>query len=178
MAKAARSELSATAQARDQRLRLQLRQAILLNQAYEGLTISPFVYMERGFVVGFVEDSEQASGVLDAARTVQGLRSLYGYLPVGKQVSEENEDASGSLSDITISTEVKANLALVPDIVSSQIDIKVLAGNVVLLGVVASEKVKNAAETEARLVSGVTGVTNLLLLPERGYMKRRPRLLR
>ncbi|MDX1412506.1 MAG: BON domain-containing protein, partial [Nitrospirales bacterium] len=68
-------------------------------------------------------------------------------------------------------------LALVPDVVVSQMDIKVLSGEVVLLGVVASDKVRDAAEREARLVSGVTGVTNLLLLPESGYMKR-IRLLR
>ena len=176
--KAARSELSATTLARDQRLKLRLREAIVLDQTYAGLAISPYVYMERGFVVGSVETIDQADGILRAARTVQGLRSLYGHLPVRGEVTEKNEEASGSLSELTISTEVKASLALVPDILSSQIDIKILSGEVVLLGVVASDKVREAAEREARLVSGVSGVTNLLLLPESGYMKRRPRLLR
>jgi hyperosmotically inducible protein len=176
--KAARSELSATTLARDQRLKLHLREAILLDQTYAGLEISPYVYMERGFVVGSVETVEQADGILRAARTVQGLRSLYGHLPVRKEVTEENEETGGSISDLTITTEVKANLVLVPGILASQIEIQVLGGDVVLLGVVASEEVRGAAEREARLVSGVKGVTNLLLLPESGYMKRRPRLLR
>lgn len=176
--KAARSELSATTLARDQRLKLQLREAILLDQTYAGLAISPYVYMERGFVVGSVETVEQADGILRAARTVQGLRSLHGHLPVRKKVTEGKEETGDSISDLTISVEVKANLALVGEIVASQIDIKVLGGDVVLLGVVASEKVRDAAEREARLVSGVTGVTNLLLLPESGYMKRGHRLRR
>jgi len=176
--KAARSELSATTLARDNRLKLQLREAIFLDQTYLSLAISPYVYMERGFVVGSVESIEQAEGILRAARIVQGLRSLYGHLPVRNEVTEENEETGGSLSDLTITTEVKANLVLVPGIWASQIEIQVLGGDVVLLGVVASEEVRGAAEREARLVSGVNGVTNLLLLPESGYMKRRPRLLR
>ena len=176
--KAARSELSPTTLARDERLKLQLREAILIDQTYEGFAITPYVFMERGFVVGLVENAEEADTIMQAARTVDGLRSLYGHLPVKTESSEDEDPVSGSLSDVTISTEVKGSLAVVPDVLPSQIDIKVLSGEVVLLGVVASDKVREAAEREARLVSGVHGVTNLLLLPESGYMKRRPRLLR
>ena len=60
MVKAARSELSPVALARDQRLKLQLREAILVDQSLAGLSISPHVYMERGFIVGLVESAEQA----------------------------------------------------------------------------------------------------------------------
>ena len=170
--KAARSELSPTTLARDQRLKLQLREAILLNETYDGFAISPYVYMERGFVVGLVKDQEEADRIMQAARTVDGLRSLYGHLPPEAKGSVEGDEDSQTISDITILTDVKANLALVPDVLVSQMDIKVLSGEVVLLGVVASDKVRDAAEREARLVSGVTEVTNLLLLPESGYMKR------
>lgn len=169
--KAARSELSATTLARDQRLKLQLREAIFLDQTYAGLAISPYVYMERGFVVGSVKDRQEADAIMQAARGVDGLRSVYGHLPV-KGDSSEGETVNEALSDVTLATTVKTNLALVPDVLPSQIEVKVLSGEVVLLGVVASDKVKGAAEREARLVSGVKGVTNLLLLPERGYMKR------
>ena len=175
--KAARSELSATALARDQRLKLHLREAILIDQTYEGFSISPYVYMERGYVVGLVKDQTEADRIMQAARTVDGLRSVYGHLPVKGEKSDE-EAVTESLSDVTLGTTVKSNLALVPDVLPSQIEVKVLSGEVVLLGVVASDKVRSAAEREARLVSGVTGVTNLLLLPESGYTKRRPRILR
>ena len=182
MVKAARSELSPVTLARDQRLKLQLRKALLLDETYAGLSISPHVYMERGFVVGLVDSEEQADGILRAAQTVQGLRSLKGHLPVRKQVPDRpdgnNEETGESTSDLTIKAEIKAQLALAPNIVSSQIDYDVLDGNVVLLGVVASEEVKAKAQREALKISGVTDVTNFLLLPESGYMKRRPRLLR
>lgn len=176
--KAARSELSATALARDQRLKVQLREAILFDQTSEVFAISPYVYMERGFVVGLVKDQGEADSIMQAARTVDGLRSLYGHLPVKMESSQDEEAVTESLSDITIATTVKTNLALVPDVIPSQIEVKVLSGEVVLLGVVASDKVKGAAEREARLVSGVTAVANLLLFPESGYTKRRPRILR
>jgi hyperosmotically inducible protein len=176
--KAAKSELTPTTLARDQRLKLQLREAILLDQTYEGLAISPYVFMERGFVVGLVNDQQEADAIMRAARTVEGLRSVYGHLPVKIDGSEEKDAVTDSISDITILSEVKTNLALVPDIIASQIEVKILSGEVVLLGVVASDTVKAAAEREARLVNGVTGVTNLLLLPESGYMKRGPRILR
>ena len=182
MFKAARSELSPIALARDQRLKLQLREAILLDQTYAGLSISTHVYMERGFVVGLVESAEQADGILRAAGTVQGLRSLKGHLPVRKQTPEgpdgNNEETGESSSDLAIKAEIKAQLALAPSVVSSQIDFEVLDGNVVLLGVVASEEVRDKAQREVLKISGVTNVTNWLLLPESGYMTRRPRLLR
>ena len=182
MVKAARSELSPVTLARDQRLKLHLREAILLDQTFAALSISPHVYMERGFVVGLVESAEQADGILRAARTVQGLRSLKGHLPVRKQVPEgpdgKNEDTGESSSDLAIKAEIKAQLALAPNIVSSQIDYEVLDGHVVFLGVVASEEVRTKAQREVLKIIGVTEVTNLLLLPESGYMKRRSRLLR
>ena len=181
MYKAARSELSPIALARDQRLKLRLREAILIDQTYAALSISPHVYMERGFVVGLVDSAEQADGILRAARTVQGLRSLEGYLPVRKQVPEgpdgNNEETEESSSDLAIKAEIKAKLALAPNIVSSQISYDVLEGNVVFLGVVPTEEMRDKAKREALKINGVTEVTNFLLLPESGYMKRRPGLL-
>ena len=178
--KAAKSEHSAKTLARDERLKLHLREAILLDQTYSGLSISPYVYMERGFVVGLVETEEQAKEIERAARAVKGLRSLYAYLPVQKKASEKNQESGGSPASIAIKAEIKANFTLVPDITTSQIAIQVLDGNVVLLGVVASERIREEAEREAFKVSGIKDVTNLLLLPESGYMKRfsRPHLLR
>ena len=104
---------------------------------------------------------------------------MKGHLPVRKQAPEGKDAETGeSSSDLAIKAEIKAQLVLAPNIVSSQIDFDVLEGNVVLLGVVASEEMRDKAQREASKISGVTDVTNLLLLPESGYMTRRPRLLR
>ena len=63
MYKSASSELSAPAQARDHRLKANLRAALLADQGLAGLTLSPDVIMERGFVIGRVDTSDQAEAV-------------------------------------------------------------------------------------------------------------------
>ena len=71
---------------------------------------------------------------------------------------------------LEITGEVKAALGLGGDRVT-QIDLEVLAGHVVLLGVVADQAAIDTAVNAAQGVNGVTGVTNFLLLPEEGYEK-------
>ena len=173
-AKSAQSELSTVTQARDTRLKLHLREALLLNELSAGLSITPYVFMERGFVIGFVESKEQADEIERVARGVEGLRSLYAYLPVRKADTGEKGESDEITSAIATKLEIRGNLVRVPDIVTSQISLEVLDAEVVLLGVVASERVKEEAEREAYKVSGVKHVKNLLLLPETEYMKRIP----
>jgi len=84
-AKAATSHLSPRAYAKDQRLKDQMREAILVDQALSGLSITPYVYMQRGFLVGFVKDAEQAIAVTRVARSVSGLRLLDTYLPIKEE---------------------------------------------------------------------------------------------
>jgi osmotically-inducible protein OsmY len=60
--------------------------------------------------------------------------------------------------------------------VVTRVDLEVLAGHVVLLGVVDSQQAVDAAVADARRASGVTGVTSFLLLPEPEYERRRPSL--
>ena len=68
MYKSASIELSAPAQARDQRLKAQLRAALISEEGLAGLTLSPDVVMERGYVIGHVETADQAAAVLRIAR--------------------------------------------------------------------------------------------------------------
>jgi hyperosmotically inducible protein len=173
-AKAQASELSAFAQARDDRLKMRLREAIVADQALSGLTIAPYVFMERGFVVGHVGSSEQAGAVLRAARSVSGLRSVEGYLPV-KNPSPQTSAVSNTASDVTITAETKSALGLA-GVVVRRVSVETLDGQVVLLGVVSSEHERLQAERAAAGVNGVRGVTNWLLLPESEYSTVRPKL--
>ena len=130
MYKSASSELSATAQARDHRLKMNLRAALVGEQGFAGLSLSPEVYMERGYVTGHVDTSEQAEAVLHVARGVPGLRSIDSYLPVARA---KTGDESNLVSDVTIEAEVASALRLAPGIVASRINVTVLDGQVVLL---------------------------------------------
>lgn len=169
MARAATSEEEVFAQVQDKELKIQVREA-LLARGESPLAITPYVFMERGFVVGFVGDSAQRDDVLSAAQGVQGLRSLQSYLPDRPATSSTVDD---------VATKAKVKEAFVPhrEIGVTRVNIEVLDGHAVLLGVVGSEEARESAVTVAAGVSGVKGVTNFLLLPEPGYESRRPHLL-
>jgi osmotically-inducible protein OsmY len=163
MAQAAASEENIGAQVSDQRLKTSLREAVLTTDSSAVLHVSPYVYMGHGYLVGFVSSDAQRQSLIAAAQGVAGLRSLDTYLP--------NEPAdSPTASDFAIKGQVKAALALGLNRVT-QIEIEVLAGQVVLLGVVSDQEAVNSAVSAAQEVSGVTGVTNFLLLPEAQYEK-------
>lgn len=168
MGRAATSEESVFAQAQDEELKVRLREA-LLARGESPLAITPYVFMGRGFVVGFVHDAEQRDEVLRAADGVEGLRSVQDYLP-------ERPATSTTVDDVATEGKIKETLVLDPEVVVMQVDVKVLDGRAVLLGVVKSDEARESAETVVAGVSGVKGVTNFLLLPEPGYESLRPHL--
>jgi hyperosmotically inducible periplasmic protein len=172
MYKSASSELSAPAQARDHRLKANLRAALIAEQGLAGLTLSPDVVMEHGFVIGRVDTFEQANAVRRVAANVAGLRSLDVYLPL----PESHPDAdSTTISDMTIHTEIAATLRVTPGIVASRINVTVVGQRALLVGVVSGEDERRRVVKAVSAVEGVKGVTNWLLLPEPDYMTVRPR---
>ena len=163
MAKAASSEENAPAQVEDMQLKARLRETLLATDADAALHVTPYVYMGHAFLVGFVNSPAQAQTLSAAVQNVAGVRSLDTYLPDRPADTE-------MASDLSIKAEVKAALAIGGDR-PTQIDLDVLAGHVVLLGVVADQSAVDSAVAAARGVSGVTGVTSFLLLPEPEYQK-------
>jgi osmotically-inducible protein OsmY len=169
MAKAATSEESVAAQAGDHRLKMQMRQAILLGDPGTLVDVTPYAYMGHAFLVGFVGDQAAADALAARVRGLDGVRSVDGYLPV-RPVDR------AVATDHALQAKVKAAVALDPGQIVTQIEIEVLAGRVVLLGVVRSPEAVAAAGRLAASVGGVTGVTNFLLVPEPEYQSLRPRL--
>jgi len=172
MYKSASSELSGPAQARDHRLKANLRAALIGEQGLAGLTLSPEVLMERGYVSGHVDTPEQAATIQRIAHGVSGLRSVDVYLPI----SQSQPADSSTISDVTIHTEISAALKLAPGVVASRINVTVLDRQAVLLGVVSGDEERRHAVEAVSGVEGVKGVTNWLLLPEPDYMAVRPKL--
>ena len=173
MHKAAQSELTPTALAHDHRLKAELRTALVSEQGFAGLTLSPEVFMERGYVTGRVDTSDQAEAVRRVARGVQGLRSVDAYLPVKPA---QSTDESSLTADLALKAETASALKLAPGVVASRITTAVLDGHVVLMGVVSDEEARRKAAEVVSGVTGVKGTTNWLLLPESGYSTLRPKL--
>jgi osmotically-inducible protein OsmY len=163
MAKAASSEESVHAQVSDDRLKMAVREALVASVATAAVRVTPYVYMGHAYLVGFVDGAAERETLTAAAQNVSGVRALDIYLPI-------RPAESSTASDLTLKGEVKGALALDRERVT-QIDLDVLAGQVVLLGVVSSQQTIDSAVAAAQGVRGVTGVTNFLLLPESGYEK-------
>ena len=172
MGRAARSERKPAAQVDDHLLTEKIRSALADTEGFGGAEVTPYVYMGHVFLVGFVTHSDQQSEATRAVEDLDGVRSVGAYLPVR---TDATRDVSDIASDAAIEVKVKAALALAGQPVT-RVDMQVLAGHVVLLGVVRSQEAVSAATQAARSVSGVTGVTSFLLLPEAGYESLRPGL--
>lgn len=169
MYKAAKDERAYTVQASDTRLQLQLHKAILQDDPSNILTISTFVYLGHGFLVGEVNSEEQSKNLVNTARKVSGLSGLSYYLP-----QKINDKKTGTPSTL----EMKLKGMLEPDYPSSKLTIKVVQNVVVVLGVLSLDeqtKVLNSLKN----FEGVDKVINFLMAPAASEAKRgHPRPLR
>jgi len=176
MAKAAASDENVQAQAKDKRLSLQVREALAATDAAAVVHVSPHVYMDRVFLVGFVDSEDQRSRLEAAARGVEGVRDVDGYLPV--RSPDTGSWTSATMNDAELKAELTAALAADLRTAKLRVDTEVVAGHIVLLGVVGSDSERDAAERVAKGIVSPDHVTSFLLLPEPGYEKPLRPLLR
>jgi osmotically-inducible protein OsmY len=170
MAKAAQSEETPMAQARDHKLQLELRRTLMEHDLLKSLSITPYVFQDRAFLVGAVKSPVERDTTLALARDMGEFRSVDGYLPV---LPEKQE--SSFTSDVTRSAEIKARLVADPSVVKSRFEVKTIDEHVVLVGVVTPRE----KETILKLVEslqGVQGITDFLQLPDPEYERLRPGL--
>lgn len=168
MIDATENQLSSLTMREDYVHQLRLHEALVANPEFSGLTLSTYVFMDRGYVIGHVENAKQAEAVFQTARNVQGLRSLDAILPVKR--ASANESIGDQTSDATLRAQIEYALAKAPGVVNTRVHVEVLDDRAVLLGVVSGTEEKLRAERAAAETSGVKRVTNWLLLPETQYM--------
>ncbi len=119
------------------------------------------VFCHRGVVVlvGVVEPgSKLGERGVAIAGSIEGVKRVETYL-VPAQPSK--------LSDFTISTKLKARIIGDGDLKASQVDMAVIAGHVVLTGVVDRQAKIDAVGRHARAVEGVTTVKSYMQITSR-----------
>ena len=163
------SQLSSLTITEDQRNQRRLHQALVSDPGFSRLTLSTYVFMDRGYIVGHVDNPEQAKAIFNTAKHVKGLRSLDAFLPVKRAAPDELAENVTS-NEATLQAQIKSALAKAPGVVNTRVSVEVLDDRVVLLGVVSGDEEKMRAERAAAGTSGVKRVTNWLLLPESQYM--------
>lgn len=167
MMEAAEQRMNPLSAADDHASEVRLHQALVDHFGFSALGLSTYVFMNRGYVVGYVDSPEQTQAVFETAKSVKGLQSIEAVLPVKRQPSA---DVGKVISDSALKSQIQSALTSGTAMVSGRVHVEVLNGRVVLLGVVSGGEERERAERAAAGTIGVTRVTNWLLLPETEYM--------
>ena len=176
MAKAAASDESILSQVRSEATKTKWKVDLVAAEGLKGLQLKPFVLMQRGVVVGFVDSEEQRNEVEKISKS-QPLRSLDSYLPVRKknaQASESTLQFAGAESRtpaFLVKMQIKAALVRYGLKEPLNVDVVVLNDTAVLLGIVDDEQKRAAMLETAERTKSIHHVVNFLLLPEPGYEK-------
>lgn len=129
----------------------------LLNAHFsDGWSTSVYCYYGKVFLVGEVPANMQEKAVA-IARKHKGVRSVttHWFTPL-----------SSDTNNLLLATKLRTNLISADGISSTRIDTEVNSGRVVLLGVINNEIEKDKVLAAAKATSGVTKVSNYLLLPQ------------
>jgi len=175
MAKAAASDESILSQVRSEATKTQWKVDLVAAQGLKGLQLKPFVPMQRGFVVGFVDSEEQRNQVEKISKSLP-LRSLDCYLPVRKknaQASESTSQFAGANRTPAFLVKMQIKAALVQYGLKEplNVDVVVLNDTAVLIGIVDDEQERAAMLEIAERTKSIHQVVNFLVPPEPGYEK-------
>ncbi|MEG2171932.1 MAG: BON domain-containing protein [Desulfovibrionaceae bacterium] len=122
----------------------------------DGWATSVYCYYGKVFLVGEVPPNMQGKAV-EIARKVKGVRSITTHWFTALSSPENN---------LMLATKLRTNLIGMSGVSSTRIDTQVNSGRVVLLGVVNSATEKEKVILAAKDTSGVTQVTDYLMLPQ------------
>ena len=143
--------------ASDKKITLTIQERFLGDDAIKVLDISPFCYNGHVYLVGEYGTEKERGRALEIANQVSGVNSVTPYL-----LRKKEKDTCGTTDNLGIGAKVNAKLIGDKDIWSTNIDVKVVQCNVVLLGIVGSKKEIDKAVVHAKSVAGIRGVTSYL----------------
>lgn len=121
-----------------------------------GWSVSTYCYYGKVFLVGEVPKNMQAKAV-EIAKNIKGVRSVTTHWFTPSTEGENN---------LLLAARLRTGLISAEGVSSTRVDTQVNAGRVVLLGVVADEKEKQAVIRAAKKTNGVRSVTSYLMLPQ------------
>jgi hyperosmotically inducible periplasmic protein len=150
-------ERTVGAMASDQQIKLTIQGRLLQDDDIEILDISTFCYNGHVYLVGEYGAEKERKRALEIANQVSGVKSVTHHL-----LRKKTEDTCGMTDNLQINATIQAELIGDKDIWSTNINVKVVQCNVVLLGVVGSRGEIAKVIAHAKGVSGVRGVTSYL----------------
>lgn len=142
----------------DSKIALLIEKEFLADDLVKYMDFDAYCYRRHVYVVGEYESREQVAQAVKIAKAAEGVRQVTTYL----LPKRKDDPGCGTLDTADLYQKVKSKLIGDKTIWSTNIDVEIVQCNVVLLGVVGSQKEKSAAEAHARSVKEVRGVKSFL----------------
>jgi hyperosmotically inducible periplasmic protein len=143
--------------ASDEKISLTIQEKLLQDDAIKVLDISTFCYNGHVYLVGEYGTEKEREKAVEIANHAPGVKSVTLYL-----LRKKKGDTCGMTDNLQINGKIQGELIGDKDIWSTNVNVKVVQCNVVLLGIVGSQGEIAKAIAHAKSVAGVRGVTSYL----------------
>jgi hyperosmotically inducible protein len=157
--KSAVDERSAGEQYDDQKITMAIRKKFSDDEKIKYFDISTYCYNGHVYLVGEYDTVDQKNQAVKLAGKVEGVKSVTDYF-----LPKKNDDTCGTTANLKLSTKVKTKLIGDKDISSTQIEVKALQCNIILLGLVGSADQIQKSISHAKTVEGMRSVKSFLKL--------------
>ncbi|MDP3426509.1 MAG: BON domain-containing protein [Humidesulfovibrio sp.] len=141
----------------DSRIESSVRARIINDPMVKLRDVSVNSYLGTVYLVGEFDADQQKMRAVRLAREVNGVRRVT-IIPFQKRV----DPTCGTTGDLALYAKIKKNLVEDQDIWSTQVDVKVVQCNVVVLGLVKSQHDADRIVAHANAVQGVYTVQNFI----------------
>lgn len=155
--KAAMDERSISQQTADASISASIMKQYLDDDDVSVMGIEPYTFNGRVYLVGEYENSTQRSKAIAIAKGVEGVTGVTTYL-----LAEKDDPNCGTTENLGILANVKKALIGDSDIWSTNVEVKVVQCQVVLLGLVGTSAEVTKSIAHAKAVEGVRSVKSYL----------------
>lgn len=155
--KAAVDERNIGTIASDTKIKASIVDAYVDDKTVKALSIFTAVYEGDVYLIGQYETSEQKKRALSIANETENVKSVTTYL-----LQKKEDPACGTKQNLGISARVKGKLIKDKEIRSTNIDVKSVQCNVVLVGLVRSKVEIEKSKAHANSVEGVRSVKSFI----------------
>jgi hyperosmotically inducible protein len=144
--------------ASDTKIKARIVKAYVDDESIKTLDISTYCYVGRVTLVGEYETTAQRDRAVAIARGTEGVKSVSTYM-----LPKKEDDPC---PDLKITANIKSKLLKDQEIHGTNIDVKTVQCNVVLVGLVWTQDEIDRALEHARAAENVKGVKSFVRTPE------------
>ena len=155
--KIAVDERSLGAQSKDMKITTTIRKAFVDDDNLSVLDISTYCYLGHVYLIGEYETPRQKKQAIRLAKGVGEVKSVTDHF-----LPERNDETCGTDENVVLMAKVKGQLIEDRDIWSTNVEVKAIQCNIVLVGLVGTQKEIDKAIGHAKSVVGVRKVTSYL----------------